>query len=583
MAEEGVACGLTCDNVEQDYTYGSINLYNSLSQGKVSGVEAYGVINKLKRPTIGYTISLMNIIVFAEINGTSKAYSFTDDEKTSLSNSYTLQSLCKNCENGMIIAKRDDGQYYTINHASFPLTISYLNLIAIRRGWEMVWSEKLELIPMLWISFGSPLNDIIKIGPGVSLNTTLSGPQKEKISGYLLAKNESHVLVPLDSGTFTKNTHIILCYSMTCKNPRGTDSVVYLENNKPIKDYTLFASLVLALQVGIVDYYDSSIVYELDHIMTKNLTVAFVNKLKVEFGLPVNKTVYVYPGNKMSTAAEMAEFSLDDYILVNKSSGQELNGDTVIESDIIVELWYQVTAEGAYEGSWVVESGSTLGSISELEPYFGEGYVVVDAVDLSVVDKGTVVNKKMRLHVSESSQEVSVKIGSPVDRTVHVNVGTRLGDISALKPYFVDGYSVVSGWDSSVVYTEDTVVTGDMFLSIVEKWVVVIEITPTDATLVDESEIERMLKNLDGGADVSVASKVEDGKVTQLEVTVDSKEAADMIVRYLDELDKGEGCHAGILCKVEHAYVVGAGGLSQGSWHSVSAVALAAALLCVLF
>ena len=200
-----------------------------------------------------------------------------------------------------------------------------------------------------------------------------------------------------------------------------------------------------------------------------------------------------------------------------------------------------------------------------------------------VVDQGTVVSKNMRLHVSESSQEASVKIGSPVDRTVHVSVGTRLGEISALKPFFVRGYSVVNGKNSTVVYNKDTVVSGDMVLSIVKKWVMVIEITPTDASLVDESEVERLVKNLAGGADVSVESKVEDGKVTQLEVTVDSREIADMVVSYLNELDKGEGCHAGILCKVDHAYVAGEGGLSQGSWYTVSVVALAAALLFVLF
>ena len=207
----------------------------------------------------------------------------------------------------------------------------------------------------------------------------------------------------------------------------------------------------------------------------------------------------------------------------------------------------------------------------------------MDTVELLVVDQGTVVKKNMRLHVGEPQQEVSVKIGSPVDMTVNVSVGTRLGDISALKPYFDSWYFVVDGNNSSVVYSKGTFVMRDMVLSIVKKWVVVIEITPTNASLVDESEVERMVKNLAGGTDVSVKSKVEDGKVTQLEVTVDSRETADMIVSSLSELDKGEGCRAGILCKVQQAYVLGEGGLSQGSWHTVSLAALVAGLLFVLF
>ena len=369
---------------------------------------------------------------------------------------------------------------------------------------------------------------------------------------------------------------------MTVKDFEKEDVILYMENNKPLNN-SLFALLVAYVNKGIVDYYDPSVVYELDYVMTKNLTVVIVNKHKVEFGLPVNKTVYLYPGSKLSDAIEMAQFSPDDYVLVNKSSGQELNIDIVVDSNIIVEVFCKVAAEGVYEGSWIVEAGSILGSISGLKPYFGKDYVVVDTAEMLVVDQGTVVSKNMRLHVSESSQEASVKIGSPVDRTVHVSVGTRLGEISALKPFFDSGYSVVNGKNSTVVYNKDTVVSGDMVLSIVKKWVMVIEITPTDASLVDESEVERMVKNLAGGADVSVESKVEDGKVTQLEVTVDSREIADMVVSYLNELDKGEGCHAGILCKVKQAYVAGEGGLSQGSWYTASVVALVAALLFVLF
>lgn len=447
----------------------------------------------------------------------------------------------------------------------------------------MVWPEKLKLIPMLWISFGSPMSDVIKTGPGIPLNTVMSEAQQKNAIVYFLADNATHTLIQPKLDTFNESTHIILCYSMTVKKDGTNDTLFYFENNQPLINFAAVAFFLALGHGGIVDYYDSRIVYELDHVMTKNITVVIVKKLKVQFGVPINKTVYVYPGNKMSVAAKMAGISLDNYILVNKSNGQELNRNTVIEYDVIVEILCEVTAEGIYEGSWAVEAGSTLGSISDLEPYLGEGYFVVDTADSSVVDQGTVVNKKMRLHVSEPSQEVSVKIGSPVDRTVHVNVGTRLGDISALKPYFVDGYSVVDGHDNTMVYNEDTVVAGDMVLTIVKKWIVVIEITPTDATLLDESDVEGMMKNLAGSSDVSVKPKVEDGKVTQLEVTVGSKETADLIMSYLDELDKGKGCHAGILCKVEHAYVRGDGGMSQGSWHTVSVVTLASILLFILF
>ena len=580
-AENGMACGFACLTTRAVIPKLDITFFNSICKGKVSGVKAYGLFNRIERVGVGLGNIVINYVgVLAEINGTSKAYTFTDYQIASLSSAYTMKSLCKNCAEDVTIIKKTDGQYYFENNT---LAIRTLNIVAVKRGWEMVWTENLELTPMLWISFGSPLNDVITIGPGVPLDALMSVKQKEKASGYFLAKNVSNALIRPEFDTFKESTEIILCYSMTVKYVEKEDGILYMENNKPLVNNSLFAIVVALANLGIVDYYDSSVVYELDYVMTKNLTVVIVNKHKVEFGLPVNKTVNLYPGSKLSDAIEMAQFSPDDYVLVNKSSGQELNIDIVVDSNIIVKVFCKVVAEGAYEGSWVVSAGSTLGNISGLKPYFGKDYVVVDTAEMLVVDQGTVVSKNMRLHVSESSQEASVKIGSPVDRTVHVSVGTRLGEISALKPFFDSGYSVVNGKNSTVVYNKDTVVSGDMVLSIVKKWVMVIEITPTDASLVDESEVERMVKNLAGGADVSVESKVEDGKVTQLEVTVDSREIADMVVSYLNELDKGEGCQAGILCKVDHAYVAGEGGLSQGSWYTVSVAALVAALLFVLF
>ena len=579
-SDNWIACGFMCQKSDLEYYHPRFTFKNCILKGKVSGVEAYGLINKV----VGYgdLISISYVGVFAEINGTSKAYTFIDYNDASLSGIFALKSLCKNCvKEVQNLTKRNDGQYYLEN--SNTLAIGHINLAPITHEWEMVWTENLELIPMLWISFGSPLNDVIRIGPGIPLERQMSESQKEKASGYFIVKNVTNDLIQPEFDTFNESTQIILCYSMTIKSSGAKDIILYIENNNIIISNPAIMFLCIFGYPGFIDYYDPSVTYELDSIMTKDLTVLFVYKHEVKFKLPVNKTVYVYPRDKFSVAVKIAKFSLDDYVLKNKSDGQELNGDTVIESDVIVEVSCQVVVEGAYEGSWIVEAGSTLGNISQLEPYFGENYVVVDTVELLVVDQGTVVKKNMRLHVGEPQQEVSVKIGSPVDMTVNVSVGTRLGDISALKPYFVSWYFVVDGNNSSVVYSKDTFVMQDMVLSIVKKWVVVVTITPTNASLVDESEVKRMVKNLAGGA-VSVKSKVVDGKVTQLEVTVDSRERADMIVSYLNDLDKGEGCQAEIFCKVVHVHVAGEGGLSKGSQHTVSVVvALVAALFVVLF
>ena len=581
-AKNGKACGFVCQSIDEFIPRIDFMLYNSLSSGKVSGVEAYGIFNRIRNIHMNYYYDVSNVGVFAEINGLKKAYTFTDDQYLPLSGTYAMRLLCKNCKKEVQnITKKSDGQYYIEN--SNTLAIRTLNSVALSQDWGMVWEENLKLIPVAWISFGSPINDVIKIGPGIPLERQMSESQKEKASGYFIVKNATNDLIQPEFDTFNESTQIILCYSMTIKSSGAKDIIMYIENNNMIISNLGILFLCIFGYPGFIDYYDPSVTYELDSIMTKDLTVLFVYKHEVKFKLPVNKTVYVYPRDKFSVAVKIANISLDDYVLKNKSDGQELNGDTVIESDVIVEVSCQVVVEGAYEGSWIVEAGSTLGNISQLEPYFGENYVVVDTVELLVVDQGTVVKKNMRLHVSEPQQEVSVKIGSPVDMTVNVSVGTRLGDISALKPYFVSEFSVVNGKNSTIVYNKDTVVTGDMVLSIVKKWVVVIEITPTDPSLVDESEVERMVKNLAGGA-VSVKSKVVDGKVTQLEVTVDSRERADMIVSYLNDLDKGEGCQAEIFCKVVHVHVAGEGGLSQGSQHTVSVVvALVAALFVVLF
>lgn len=512
------ACGFVCQhNRSVEITFYEGRFENSLSKGNVSGRYAYGLVN-IYHNSVNYRF--YQIVVLAAVDGRDDESSCVPNiNVVTLNNVYVLDTIDKQCPWVHQFTMGADGNYYLTN--TNILLAKHLNEGSLGsaiwndgRFWLM-WTKPLDLVSSFSISFGSPVNKTFRWSSFLTLEEHKKLYQIDTTGYFLTLSDGLHPLIK-ETATFNNDEHIILCYSMTMK---GTgEGSLYFENNQPLRSFQTFADLIELAHTGILDYYNSSIVYELDYIMTKNITVVIVSKLNVTVGFPVEKTVYVYPGNNLADVAKLALFSLSEYIFVNQSDGKQLTEDMPIESDLVIDLYHQVSSEGVYEGSWIVR------------------------------------------------------------------VGTKLGDISALKPYFVDGYSVVDETNRSLVYNKDAVVTGDMVLSIVKKWVVVIEITPTDSSLVEETEVERTVKNLCGDCDVAVGSKVEDGKVTKLLVTVDSKEAADLIVSLLNELEKGGECHAGILCKTEQAYVAGGGdGTSQGSLHYMSILPFVVALVCILF
>ena len=143
-----------------------------------------------------------------------------------------------------------------------------------------------------------------------------------------------------------------------------------------------------------------------------------------------------------------------------------------------------------------------------------------------------------------------------LNETWLIKYGTRLWDIDVLKPFFDQIYAITTVEDKTNC-DKSTVVTSKMTIKIYRRSRVSIEIPKTDSSNISSSEIADVISKISGvSQDHFIVVIPVDSKVTRIEVMTDSDQTAFDISNAVNELDKGEACDAGILCKSERSYVV---------------------------
>lgn len=429
----------------------------------------------------------------------------------------------------------------------------------------------------------SSLNNVVSMGTLTGKSSCWSLPQQGTINdAYLLVGVCNTIL----SGTlFTK----------------GSDGFYYTEYFNKSMDEEL-NKVSTTMQYGMV--WDTEL----------NL----FNAIRVVFGSPTNRFVYVKPCDTLRTAYDILNKLTDELIPVNRSTWDVLMEETIIERDLYVAFCFTLKISGVLSTTILVEFETMFSDVEVLKPYLNERYVVFNASNEDIIYHGnTPMDKSMSIIVA---RQLVVSIGRPVNRTLHVMNGTTVNaiastlgittedfiivdrktyniisnttmiesdtdialcheltlvglmnstliiehettfsEIKTLEPYLNKKHAVIDSKDNSIVYNLNTSVIRDMDVIIKKTGRVVIEIEGVDESEVDVGEIIRVIEGATGGVHVIGVDVVydENGKVTQVTVIVDGEESARDVVDAVEVIDKGEGCGAGILCRRGRVFVEG--------------------------
>lgn len=150
-----------------------------------------------------------------------------------------------------------------------------------------------------------------------------------------------------------------------------------------------------------------------------------------------------------------------------------------------------------------------------------------------------------------------VMTSGALDKMWFLFYGTRLGEITDLKPFLNNDYAIFNQNDKTFC-DENTAVTDRMQLYVYWKPRVVIEIPKTDRDTINPSEVADAINKISGVSKGRFTVVVPDDEQTVTRiiiVAVDNKSAND-IADAINQLEKGDECTAGILCKSKRSFVV---------------------------
>ena len=113
------------------------------------------------------------------------------------------------------------------------------------------------------------------------------------------------------------------------------------------------------------------------------------------------------------------------------------------ELEFVDKLLFEVSVRGLLSGSFLVESGTPLGGIGDLKPYFNDeehGVVSEKSQTRVVCDERYLVSRNMSLIVGKW---VDVSVGAPFNNKVKMVIGETLDQVSQLFGFALDGFIVV--------------------------------------------------------------------------------------------------------------------------------------------
>lgn len=191
-------------------------------------------------------------------------------------------------------------------------------------------------------------------------------------------------------------------------------------------------------------------------VVTRNFTLCVKRLVRVQICAPVNDVFFV---RAQETLDKIIPISLEGFVVMNKDTNITLDASSAVSNDINISLCHSVVVSGALRGSWLLEHGSTLGSIANLAPFLSNASFNVTN-DNTECTSETVINKNMNVIVTfaqtgKTIVEVTIEGDSgltaeEIEDAVRGSLGGTVSDVVVVENE--DGDFVVS-----IIVTKETV------------------------------------------------------------------------------------------------------------------------------
>ena len=242
------------------------------------------------------------------------------------------------------------------------------------------------------------------------------------------------------------------------------NQVFTLGHGAPLSDAGNLSLYFSDEQFGVVSgEKETKIEFNSEDVAMQNMSLVIVKKHCVKVGRPHNKKVYVVPSSTVRELFQKIQLEPSEFVVVYRGTQTALStSDTLKDGDDLV-LCYSVTFGGELDRTVFAETGSTLGEMSILAPFFNDNYCVLNWDEKSIVyDSTDIVSRNMSIFIGKL---VNVAVGKPINKNGKLMAGETLEKVEQLFDFKVEDYIVVkSGTD--VILNKKTIIENDTVLKL---------------------------------------------------------------------------------------------------------------------
>ena len=507
----------------RDNTNLRVNIYDSVNNGTITGVSTYcgGFIGYFFNNNV-FTIEMNNCTNYGTVKGSHYAAGFISVFWTNVDGSVTLTKVTNY---GKVTGMDDMG--------------GVIGSVSGNKGME---------VNIIRSTNAGNVSGLSYVGGFVGTFSSLIDTKATLVIKG--CNNLGHI------NANSKYACGIFCHKPSGTNPQLITQVINTVNKGTItgeRSCGISNNLTGAANVvGFGAVEESQYSYSLwETIQTSSSTPYVLNttcvncRTMIKFGQSLVNGLYYQVGS----SPERMDVKLTSYAKTKRYDGVWTSKLDVVDKYLTVKIGTPVGLD------IYVTPSSSLGDIDVLQPYFSGNYILVNSQDSSVqYSSETVVTTDIGIKIV---QACNVTIGAPVNTVVRVPRGSLLGDVDALKPYFVSKYAIVDSQNNETIFNKSTAVLQNMSVSIICKLRVVIEIPPVEKNSINEIDIANALSNMTnkslGNFSMDFISD-ETGNVTHIDVYVFDTETANRIVDAMKDIDK-EDCSFGLLCQSRNVFI----------------------------
>ena len=368
-----------------------------------------------------------NVVSMGNVNGSSGSYTFWKSSGEA-ELFYGLKDKCKNCGNNAILFEFNNNTEFYEEVESGGRVDELLNEEGKKENYGMVWTTQLDIVhEVLFVEVSGLFDKLLMTGIGMKLN------EVGNLSFYL-----------------------------------DREDIVVVSSDTEVR-----------------------VVYDNTQIVTRNMSVIVWRGVEVTIGSPVNEKKKVKEGDTLFQISGMFGFLMDDFVVISKDTGDVLDRSSLIDKDIVLGLYHNVSVCGVISGTYVVEDGHELGTMKELEGFWNNNFTLFNGTK-----NGGVLTRT-----------------TPIVKNTLITISKNARVIVDMKP-------------TDVFDTRDVVDT------------------LAGHGVVESGEVVFVETVLDGK-----------GKVERIVVTLRNEDVGNRVVDWINGIETGDGCGYGALCKRVRAYM----------------------------